>query len=92
MPIISLNDCQEFYHEIRELSEKEICTLDRNGRKFGAPGDVGGPLIVAGGQIGVYSWSGGKSRRENPDIYMNLLYPLYRNWILANARIHHSWA
>ena len=96
VPVITLNACREFYRGIREITVKEICTLDRNGRKFGTSGDVGGPLVTAGSlvdtgdQIGVYSWSGKKFRRENPDVYMNLLHPLYKSWILANARIHHS--
>ncbi|XP_033218376.1 trypsin eta-like [Belonocnema kinseyi] len=91
VPTISVEECRSFYHDVRLITNQEICTFDRGGEKYGSNGDAGGPLVFGGKLVGVYSWGGDGHPRENPDVFMNLLYPLYRNWILANVRLHHGW-
>ena len=89
--VISLEECQRYYNNVRQITNKEICTLDRRGEKFGSNGDSGGPLVVAGKLVGVYSWSGNNPRHENPDVFMNLLHPFYKQWIIANIQLNHAW-
>ena len=88
VPIISLRECQLHYRNVTRITNKEICTLDRWGGKFSSIGDSGGPLIVDGRLVGIFSWSGENHRRENPDVFVNLSHSLYRKWILMNIRVN----
>ena len=91
VPIISLQECQHYYLNIRQITNHVICTLDRSGEKFGTHSDSGGPLVIDDKLIGVYSWRGNNFPGENPDVFMNLLHPFYKNWVIAHAQLNHGW-
>ena len=82
MLLISQLDCYHAYHPHYPISNKNICTLDYSRKKGSCLGDSGGPLVVEGHLVGILSWSIGFA--QNPDVFMNLMYPQYRNWIALN--------
>ena len=83
IPILSQQQCENAYHNHAVITNKEICTYDRGGRKCCGFGDSGGPLVVNGRLAGVMSWTGFFPNRPNPDVFMNLSHPEYRNWIIS---------
>ena len=87
MPIISQRKCKWYYERPGAITDKEICTFDAYQEKYGSDGDSGGPLVVHNRLIGIMSWSGTDRNQENPDVFMKVSHPLFRNWIVSNVRI-----
>ena len=85
VPIISNEQCQQYYRLHVKITDKHICTLDRSGKKSCGIGDSGGPLVVYGQLVGVLSGSGERDNQYNPDIFMRLSHPDYKNWIISNT-------
>lgn len=80
VPIIDQEVCRKIYRNFRVITIKDICTFD--GEKSCSHGDSGGPLVVDGQLVGVSAWrKPSPSGLEYPDVFVNLLQPVYRNWI-----------
>lgn len=88
MQIISRRKCKSDYSDYSPITEKDICTLDANKKTGSCYGDSGGPLVVNGHLLGVMTWSRGRPNRENPDVFLNLAQPVYKNWIDSMMRQH----
>ena len=88
VPTISREECIHHYRGRFEISDKNICTLDKSGRKSCSFGDSGAPLVAKSKLIGVHSSAGNNLSYINPDIYMNLSHPAYKNWIILNLQIY----
>ena len=88
VPTISVAECINYYRGRCEVSDKNICTLDRSGRRSCSFGDSGSPLVADRKLIGVHSSAGSDLSRVNPDIYVNLSHPAYKNWIISHLRLY----
>ena len=89
MPTISLEKCRNVYayvREVLEITNKNICVNDNDGKKYCSFGDSGNPLVIAGKLAGVMSWN--THNCEEPDVFMNLADPEYRNWIISNLAVN----
>ena len=88
VPTISLAECINHYRGRCIVSDKNICTLDRSGRRSCSFGDSGSPLVANGKLIGVHSFAGSNFSRINPDTYINLSHPVYKNWVMSYLRLY----
>ena len=96
VPTISLAECIDIYRGRCEVSNQNICTLDRSGRRACSHGDSGAPLVANSKLIAIHAAAGSNLSQINPDIYIKLSYPAYKNWIISHLRMysvhytHHS--
>ena len=81
VPIMSHDACFEFYKNYTRITDRMFCTFD--GQKSSGFGDAGGPLVIHNQLAGVFAWRGLLSKRENPDVFMNLGHSVYRSWIYS---------
>ena len=73
--------CENYYRLHNNISDTEICTMDRNGQTGSCDHDTGGPLVLNGLLIGILSWTKVIQNRRFPDVYVYLNHPIVRNWI-----------
>ena len=85
MPTVSEEQCRRDFDGDSEITEKVICTFDRLQGKRCSSGDSGNPLVINGQLAGIMAWNW---EEEGPDVFMNLSYPDYRNWI--NSVLEHK--
>ena len=78
------DECRRFYQRLLQITDKNICTLDRNGEKKCSTGDSGNPLVVGGRLVGVHSGCG--DLEMSPDVFMKLSHPEYRSWIFSHLQ------
>ena len=81
LPTISIDECRSAHNNDSDITNKVICTYDRSMQQHAAVGDEGNPLVAHGHLIGIMAWTRGNGL---PDVYMNLAYPEYKAWIVAN--------
>ena len=83
VPIMNQVDCDRIYNR-SDIEQKAFCTGDREGNKGSCLGDSGGPLVIDGRLAGIMSWNFGDfNTTRKPDVFVNLAYPLHRNWIIS---------
>ena len=82
---ISVEYCAHIYRFHHPVTERDICTYDPRGDKCCGEGDSGGPLVVHGHLVGIFSWSSGLGGPVFPDVFVNLLHPVYSNWIHSHV-------
>ena len=83
-------ECQNAYRNLTAIINKVLCTFDRSGQKYTTFGDFGAPLVINNRLAGVLAWNENNENGKKPDVYINLSYPFYRNWILANIKLNHG--
>ncbi|XP_033229407.1 trypsin-1-like [Belonocnema kinseyi] len=83
VPIISRVECRKAYKKIARITDKHVCTLDRTGKLGSREGDNGGPLIVKGQLLGVFSIRKGIIDGRTPDVFVNLNDPANKAWVLT---------
>ena len=81
VPILTLWQCENAYHGLFPITDQYICIYYTNREKSCDDGDSGGPLVVNDRLVGVYSFHG--SQPQAPDVFMNLMHPSYKEWILS---------
>ena len=79
--VLNPTECRAVYAGIDNVSNLEICLLDRFIRKGACHGDTGGPLVVDNHLLGVMSWTRVIEGRLSPDVFVNLSLIFYREWI-----------
>ena len=84
---ITLERCRFAYEYQTEITDIYICTLDV--KKYCGKGDSGAPLVFNKKLAGVFIFSGGQGGANNPDVYVNLSHPTYRNWIMSILSYYH---
>ena len=88
VPLIDWQECRYMYRNFHEVTDKDICTFDRNGKKGCSHGDSGGPLVVDSQLVGILSWQRVSLGLDYPDVYMNLMHPVYKTWINSYIQNH----
>ena len=87
LPIITLAEC--VHHHRGQLTERNICTLDLSRRRGTCLGDQGGPLVYDNRLIGILLYTG-VNLGEDPDIFVNIIDPAHRAWIIEMRNyLHH---
>ena len=86
VPIMSNEECENAYRNFTTITNKDICTFDTCREKCGSYGDSGGPLVVNGKLVGIMAWNrmlAPEEPVEHPDVFVNLSYRPYRDWIFS---------
>ena len=91
VPILNNAECQWRYGRTKEITDRHLCTYDKNNEKLGAIGDAGNPLVVNDKLVGVLLWTGYNPPKENPDVFARVSHPALRIWIIANTKIIEGW-
>ena len=84
VPIISHQECANIYGHRFPITDRHICTLDRNHQKRCSRDDLGAPLVLFSRLVGVLIFAGDIEGPGFPDIFVNLQYPIYEEWIKAH--------
>ena len=69
-----------------QITDRHICTLDRNHQKRCSRDDLGAPLVLFSRLVGVLIFAGDILGPGFPDIFVNVQYPIYEQWIIEHLR------
>ena len=88
VPTISTEHCRHAHFEDPEITEEVICTFDAARQKHCDVGDGGNPLVIHNQLVGVLGWN--PHAHQGPDIFVSVIHPAHRNWIMENLLRPHS--